>query len=95
MKAKGFKQSDLARESGVSPTYISQLMTGLNQGPSLVHLDALAAALKIPLAELISTPEEFKALTTHKMADCLEVVRDILSDLDLAVYSKRKSRKSE
>lgn len=79
LKKTGLSASDLARKVGVTPTSISQLRHGTNANPTIGLLEAVANALGICLGELVTDPKEWKALKTHSVTDCLEVVRDALS----------------
>ena len=51
-EAKGWTQTRLARESGVSQTYISELEAGKSI-PTIVIAQKLARALGVPLADLV------------------------------------------
>ena len=50
---KGWKQSDLAAASGVTQSYISQIERGTKYNIPLETLQALAAALDLPAADLV------------------------------------------
>lgn len=54
---KGWSQSRLARESGVSQTYISELEAG-KWSPNISILRKLAAALEIPVSFLLEDEVE-------------------------------------
>lgn len=51
---KGWSQSRLARESGVSQTYISELEAG-KSAPTVPVVQKLARALGVPVQDLIDT----------------------------------------
>ena len=50
---KGLSQRALADEVDITGAYIAQLETGVRTNPSLVVLQRLAKALKVPVAELL------------------------------------------
>jgi Zn-dependent peptidase ImmA (M78 family)/DNA-binding XRE family transcriptional regulator len=52
--AKGFTQSELAKAAGVTQALISKLEAGLTVDPSGETLTALASALRVPVAFLVS-----------------------------------------
>ena len=56
-QAKGWSQTRLARESGVSQTYISDLEAG-RSNPTVPVLKRLAAALGVRVSDLIGEGEE-------------------------------------
>jgi len=49
---RGMTQTDLARESGLSTSYIAQLVTGLIKNPTLTKAFAIADALGVSLQEI-------------------------------------------
>lgn len=52
-KAKGWRQIDLAQQSGIHEVHISNLERGVRE-VGLRHLVTLAKALDVPLPELVS-----------------------------------------
>jgi transcriptional regulator with XRE-family HTH domain len=46
-------QAEVAKRSGVTRFYVSQLETGLRKNPSLPVLKRLARALGVPVGELL------------------------------------------
>ena len=52
-KARGFSQEELAHRAGLHYTYIGGIERG-ERNPALVNIGRIAAALKVPLAELFS-----------------------------------------
>ena len=50
---KGMTQEQVAKKAGVTRFYVSQLETGLRKNPSVPVLRRLAAALGVPVAELL------------------------------------------
>lgn len=57
-KKKGYSISRLAKEAGVSKTYLSYLDRGLQNNPSLQFLEKVSSRLGISVEYLIS--EEFE-----------------------------------
>jgi len=57
MQSAGVSQSDLARRMAVTPSYVSQILSG-HRRPGLDTLEAVATALECDPAELISSTEE-------------------------------------
>ena len=55
--ARGWSQSELARRSGVSQTFISSLEGGRRQGAEVNVAAALARALGVTVDELVREPE--------------------------------------
>ncbi|MGZ8228138.1 MAG: helix-turn-helix domain-containing protein [Burkholderiales bacterium] len=53
MPAHGFDQAELARRSGIKPNSISRYLAGLNM-PRPAQLAKLAAALEVPVGELLA-----------------------------------------
>ncbi|HEY3364684.1 MAG TPA: helix-turn-helix transcriptional regulator [Symbiobacteriaceae bacterium] len=50
---------ELSRVSGLALGYISQLETGKRRNPTLTKLSRLAAALGVPVEDLLSAPTEY------------------------------------
>ena len=50
---KGLSQTEVAKRSGVTRFYVSQLESGLRKNPSLPVLKRLARALGVPVTELL------------------------------------------
>jgi transcriptional regulator with XRE-family HTH domain len=55
-KERGWSQEDLAFESGLDRTYISGVESGV-RNPTVLVLNELAAALKVPPARLLADQE--------------------------------------
>jgi transcriptional regulator with XRE-family HTH domain len=53
MKPKPMTQRALAAKAKVTPGYIAQLEMGLRKNPSLTVLKRIAAALGVPVTELL------------------------------------------
>lgn len=53
---KGISQEDLANDSGIDRSYLGAIERG-EQNAGLLHLVRIAAALRVPLADLISSAE--------------------------------------
>jgi len=66
---RGWSQSRLARESGVSQTYISELEAG-KWSPNISVLRKLAAALGVPVTALLD--EEIKGGDEDQVHECSE-----------------------
>lgn len=54
---KGWSQGDLARESGLSKAYISDLENGAAGKPNIQYIFAVAIALGVTLSELLEESE--------------------------------------
>lgn len=52
-KARGFSQEELAHRAGIHWTYLGGIERG-ERNPALVNIGRIAAALRVPLAELFS-----------------------------------------
>ena len=52
-KARGLSQEELAHRAGLHYTYVGGIERG-ERNPALVNIGRIAAALKVPLAELFS-----------------------------------------
>jgi transcriptional regulator with XRE-family HTH domain len=50
---KGLSQAEVAKRTGVTRFYVSQLESGLRKNPSLPVLKRLARALGVPVTELL------------------------------------------
>jgi transcriptional regulator with XRE-family HTH domain len=61
-KAAELSQEELAHRSGIHRTFVSQIERGV-KSPTLLTMERLASALKVPLPELI---EKALATTTRK-----------------------------
>jgi transcriptional regulator with XRE-family HTH domain len=53
---KGISQEDLANDSGIDRSYLGAIERG-EQNAGLLHLVRIAAALGVPLADLVSSAE--------------------------------------
>jgi transcriptional regulator with XRE-family HTH domain len=53
LEAKGKSQAELARQSGVSKPYLSQLFSGKAKNPTVDKINKIAAALDIKAADLL------------------------------------------
>jgi len=77
MKRRGItKDADLARMAHVSPSEISRIISGGNRNPGIAKLQAIADALSITIAQLLTEPsaqekqaegltQEFKEIREH------------------------------
>jgi transcriptional regulator with XRE-family HTH domain len=54
-EAKGLSQEQLAFEANLHRTYVSGIERGI-RNPTVVILDRLAAALDVPVVELLAAP---------------------------------------
>lgn len=89
-KQKGLKLVDLAKETGLSHSYLSQIETGLKTGPSDEVLEALARSLGLDagqlrsLAEEEASQEELRGLKglIASTADRLRKLSDVLDSID-------------
>lgn len=52
------EQGELAERAKVSRAYVSRLENGIVPNPKLYDLDAVASALDLPIAALVSPPDE-------------------------------------
>jgi transcriptional regulator with XRE-family HTH domain len=50
----GLTQDEVARQAGVSPSYLSRLEAGSRVHPRLIHLRCIARVLGIPFEELVA-----------------------------------------
>jgi XRE family transcriptional regulator of biofilm formation len=50
---RGLSQTEVAKHSGVTRFYVSQLESGLRKNPSLPVLKRIAKALGVPVTELL------------------------------------------
>jgi putative transcriptional regulator len=55
-RERGWNQSDLARKSGVSISWVSRLEAGLFENPSAPMLAKIAGALRVPVDDLTNGP---------------------------------------
>ncbi len=51
--AKGWTQVDLAKKSGLTQAFISQLEAGRQKNPGIASLQRIAKALGVTIAELV------------------------------------------
>lgn len=57
-QSRGISLSELARQSGVSKGYLSQIENDVSRSPSLKIVQRLAGALNLPLTDLMGLAEE-------------------------------------
>lgn len=67
LRDSGLSQSELARRAGLTPAYISQLLSGVNQSPGLDQLEQIAKALGITPSRLLAGPDD-----KPSAIDCLD-----------------------
>ncbi len=73
----GWNQAELARRAGLKPPVVSRVLTGVND-PELDTLDAIAHALGVTSAQLLSDPaaKESKPIVIEPtLDDALEMLR--------------------
>lgn len=56
-KFAGYSQAELARQSGLSQSYINELEAGHGKAASPATIRKLATALKLPIPALLSDPD--------------------------------------
>lgn len=78
MAELGLSQADLARKIGQSPSYVSQVIRGVNQSPALDTLEKIALALETTLIHLLGSQDELQRLSTHSESDCAKVCISVL-----------------
>ena len=72
MDEKGWKQADLARESGVAKGYLWEILSSEKEKrPSAQTLYAIAEALGTTVADLLGRPTETESTGTGKMPETL------------------------
>lgn len=54
---RGLSQESLAAESGIAPSFLSQIENG-RRSPTITTVDVLARALSVPIVELFAEPAE-------------------------------------
>lgn len=87
MAAKGWKQQDLARESGVRPNTISDALGGTD--PRIDTLSALAKALDVPLWALFCTGHEHAIFSERlKLSDSQQADAARIADVRAAVRAE-------
>ena len=62
---RGLSQEELAFESGLHRTYISGVERGV-RNPTVIVLEKIARALKVPAAELLAEPASRTRITRQK-----------------------------
>jgi transcriptional regulator with XRE-family HTH domain len=56
-EARGLTQNALAERAGISATFLRNIEKGVTKRPSIVTLEALAGALRVPLSEITGEQE--------------------------------------
>lgn len=79
IKNSGKSQSEIAREVGITPTYINQLVKGTNTNPSLKYLEDICAYFNRTVADILRDPKDSGG---HKVRDCLRTVRRLFGELE-------------
>lgn len=88
-RARDWTQSDLARRSGVSASYISRLESGEYTRPSHENLDAIARSLGLRITDLTDPPDPNEDAERRRMieahvgaenADLAEAILDKMRD---------------
>lgn len=63
LKARGWRQKDLAERAKMSNSFVSDIVNG-NANPSLRVMESIAKALEVPLTDLLNP--NLDRFTTHK-----------------------------
>ncbi len=71
-KVTGLTQAKLAELSGISDNFLGKAERG-NNAPSIMTLERIASALKVPLFELFNFPDE-KVHSPHKEEALNEII---------------------
>jgi len=71
-RARNISLPDLAKQSGVSKGYLSQLENGIITNPSIDTISKVAQALDITVAELLETPSKKTTKAPLKLDKALE-----------------------
>lgn len=75
VKESGKTQSEIARDLGMAPTYVNQLLKGTNTNPSLHYLETIAEYFHRTVSDIVRDPADPGG---HKLRDCLMVTRRFL-----------------
>src|ERR1041385_3864720 len=81
LEASGTTKSEVAKKVGVSPSYITQLLNGDNEGPNLPRLEAIADCLGTSVDLLFKAPTGIKTIADlapadHDIDQCWARVKD-------------------
>lgn len=95
-QAKGIKQVALARQAGISASYLSEIETAQSGAPSAVIVLRLAEALGSTVAELLDLPSRPRAapLSASRWSSELAQLRQIIgaSEDELVMLSRIEVR---
>lgn len=83
---KGFSTRELARRSGVSQPYLSQLENGKTNNPSIEVLKKLAKGLDVPLYEIQIKTDQIPGYRPYSP------IRDYINNADLYEILKESTR---
>ncbi len=85
-KGKGWSLADLAKESGLSKAYLSDLENGTAGKPNIQYIYAVAVALGVTLSELLeeSGARAPSARTRSKESELPSGLRDLQIELNLS-----------
>ena len=92
LEHRGWTEQQLAVRAAISPLVLTAILNGRTPVPSLENLDALAYALELPLAQLITVcgfsleREALQKTTTqhlHTLLDAAPELRLLFGDLTL------------
>ena len=92
-EARAWTQSDLARRSGVSASYISRLESGEFTRPSHENLAAIARSLGIRVSDLTDPPADES--TDDLRRAIVERLGPDQADLGVAIVEKMQGRPAE
>lgn len=96
-KRKGLSQQELARLSGISQTYISQLEHEENRNPSVEILSKISEALDLPYPVLAFLTLDYDDIATNKRDAYKKIepaVNALIKEFFLADDNKQKKKKS-
>ncbi len=80
MVRHGLNYSELARRSGVRPSFIYDILNGKSLNPSVVKLCKVAQALNVPLTDLLGGEGEQFSVSAQRQRDFVSVPWFLRSD---------------